>query len=83
LEIVVEQSGTVDSTGAASGGTDDGNLLLWVQRMISEGICPTIDPKILAFLSHKEKITRRNSSERSILFVFYESIKRELQIKPI
>ena len=58
LEIVVEQSGTVDSTDATSGGTDDDNLWLWVQRMISEGICPTIAPKILAFLQHKEKFNK-------------------------
>ncbi len=34
------------------------NLLLWSQRMVTKGICPTIDPKILAFLQHKDKLKK-------------------------
>ena len=37
---------------------NDGNLLLWAQTMVTEGISPTISPKILAFLQHKDKLNK-------------------------
>jgi hypothetical protein len=44
--------------------TNDGKLLLWAQRMVTEGICPTIAPKILAFLQHKGSRRRRRRRRR-------------------
>jgi hypothetical protein len=38
--------------------TNNVTLLLWSQRMVIEGICPTITPKILAFLQHKDKLNK-------------------------
>ena len=38
--------------------TNNGMLLIWAQRMVTEGICPTIAPKILAFLLHKDKLNK-------------------------
>jgi hypothetical protein len=37
---------------------NNGNLLMWSQRMVTEGICPRVVPKILAFLQHKDKLNK-------------------------
>ena len=38
--------------------SNNDNLLLWSQRMVTEGICPTIVPKNLAFLQYKDKLNK-------------------------
>jgi len=64
MQVVVTRAQVVGSKEAPAQelsllpNTKNGNLLLWAQRMITEGICPTIAPKILAFLQHKDKVNK-------------------------
>jgi hypothetical protein len=36
----------------------NGNLRKWAETMIEDGICPSIAPKMLTFLDHKDKVNR-------------------------